>query len=83
MAIDAHNHFWQYHPVKHSWINENMAVLKKDFLPENLSTLVQRNKIDGCIAVQADESETENNFLLQLAKENDFIKGIVGWIDIR
>ena len=82
MAIDAHNHFWQYHPVKHSWINEDMAVLKKDFLPENLSPLIQKNKIDGCIAVQADESETENNFLLQLAKENDFIKGIVGWIDM-
>ena len=82
MKIDAHNHFWQYDPVKHSWINENMPVLKKDFLPKDLYPLMELNKIEGCVAIQADESDEENVFLLQLAVDNNFIKGLVGWIDM-
>ena len=39
--------------------------------------------MDGCVSVQADQSEEETHFLLQLAEENDFIKGVVGWIDLR
>ncbi len=83
MTIDSHQHFWQYHPVKHSWINEDMQILQQDYLPENLYQIYQQNGIDGCIAVQADQSEAETDFLLDLAKNNPFIKGIVGWVDLR
>lgn len=58
-----------------------MAVIRRDFLPHDLLPELQRENIDGCIAVQASESEEENEFLLSLAKENGFIKGVVGWID--
>lgn len=83
MTIDSHQHFWQFDPVKHSWINDKMAVLKTDYLPSTLRSIYQENNVDGCVAVQADQSEAETDFLLQLAQENDFIKGIVGWIDLR
>jgi L-fuconolactonase len=79
--IDAHQHFWKFDPIKDSWINDEMKILQTDFMPADLLPLLQKHNVDGCIAVQAHESETENDFLLQLAKENDFIKGIVGWID--
>jgi len=81
--IDRHQHFWKYDPVQHSWIDDAMAVIRKDFLPAHLKPLLQENNIDGCIAVQADQSEAETNFLLSLQRENDFIKGIVGWVDLR
>ena len=45
MVIDAHNHFWQYDKAKHAWMNEDMAVLKKDFMPKDLHPLIQQNKI--------------------------------------
>lgn len=82
-SIDSHQHFWQYHPVTHDWINEDMAVIRKDFLPVELQPLLQQNNISGCIAVQADQSEKETDFLIQLATENTFIKGVVGWVDLR
>jgi L-fuconolactonase len=81
--IDSHQHFWKYHPVKDAWISDEMKVIQRDFLPVELLPLFEDNRIDGCIAVQADQSETETLFLLQLAKENDFIKGVVGWVDLR
>lgn len=81
--IDAHQHFWQYDPVTHDWINEGMSVIRKDFLPQDLQPLLQQNNVSGCVAVQASQSEKETDFLIQLAKENAFIKGIVGWVDLR
>ena len=81
MIIDAHQHFWKYNPKRDSWINDEMAVLKRDFLPAELKKIYSTNKIDGCIAVQADQSMEETDFLLELAEKNNFIKGVVGWID--
>ncbi len=81
MIIDAHQHFWKYDPVRDSWITDEMAVLKKDFLPKDLSAIYEAKNIEGCVAVQADQSKEETNFLLELASQHDVIKGVVGWID--
>jgi L-fuconolactonase len=83
MRIDSHQHFWKYHPIKDAWISEDMKIIQRDFMPADLHPLLIQNGIDGCIAVQADQSEEETHFLLQLAQENDFIKGVVGWVDFR
>ena len=83
MIIDAHQHFWQYDPERHGWINDNMSVLKKDFMPVHLQEVFEANNVDGCVAVQADQSEAETEFLLDLADKNPFIKAVVGWVDLR
>lgn len=81
--IDSHQHFWKYDPIRDSWITDDMNVIQRDFFPQDLKPLLLENKISGCVAVQADQSETENLFLLSLADQNDFIKGVVGWIDLQ
>ena len=83
MKIDAHQHFWKYNPVRDAWIDNSMEVIRRDFLPKDLKPILDANNVDGCIAVQADQSETETEFLLDCAKYNPFIKGVVGWVDIR
>ena len=82
MIIDSHQHFWKYDPVRDTWIDTSMDSIRKDFLPKDLLPILKENKIDGCIAVQADQSETETEFLLQCAEKNPFIKGVVGWVDL-
>lgn len=83
MKIDAHQHFWKYDPVRDGWIGENMKAIRRDFLPKDLAPVLEKNDVDGCIAIQADQSEHETEFLLGLAKNNSFIKGVVGWVDLR
>ena len=83
MVIDSHQHFWKYDPVKHSWIDDDMAVIRRDFLPSDLKKVYEENGVDGCVAVQADQTLDETDFLLKLADENDFIRGVVGWVDLR
>jgi L-fuconolactonase len=81
--IDAHQHFWQFDPVRDAWITDDMAVIQRDFLPADLAPVLQEHGLDGCVAVQASQSEAETNWLLALAGEHDFIKGVVGWVDLR
>jgi L-fuconolactonase len=81
--IDAHQHFWKFDPLRHEWITNEMNVIKKDFLPHELQPLLLQFNFDGCVAVQVDQSERETQFLIDLAKENDFIKGIVGWVNLQ
>ncbi len=81
LKVDTHQHFWKYNPVKHSWINEEMAVIRKDFMPDDLQPILNAVGVNGCIAVQAEEDEAENDFLLSLAKNNNFIRGVIGWAD--
>jgi L-fuconolactonase len=83
MIIDTHQHFWHYDAARDSWITDEMSVLKKDFLPANLQQEFAANAIAGCVAVQAAQSEEETLFLLELAGQHSFVKGVVGWCDLR
>ena len=83
MRIDSHQHFWRYVPEEYEWIDESMSTLRRDFLPRNLQWLMRANRIDACIAVQARQSDEETRWLLELAEANDFIAGVVGWVDLR
>ena len=81
--IDAHQHFWKFNPIRDSWITDEMAVIKKDFFPDDLKSVLQQNGFDGCIAVQASQSEEETDFLILLSRQHDFIKAVVGWVDLQ
>ena len=82
MRIDAHQHFWRYRPDTHPWISDAMAPLKRDFVPTDLHPLLVAAGFDGCIAVQAQSSIAETEWLLQLAAAHSFIRGVVGWVDL-
>jgi L-fuconolactonase len=83
MRIDAHQHFWRYDAQRDRWITDEMAVIRRDFLPDDLQPELAANGIDATIAVQADQSEAETQFLLDLAAQNNSIGGVVGWVDLR
>ncbi|WP_235921335.1 amidohydrolase family protein [Foetidibacter luteolus] len=81
--IDAHQHFWKYDAQRHAWINEDMKNIRRDFMPEDLYPVLQQNGVDGCVLVQVDQTEEENEFQLNNAASFDFIKGVVGWVDLQ
>jgi L-fuconolactonase len=81
--IDSHQHFWKFDPVRESWIDDSMQKIQKDFMPDTLLPLLIENHFAGCVAVEAHQSEEQTNFLLDLTKKHDFIKGVVGWVDLR
>lgn len=83
MRIDSHQHFWNFDPERDAWITDDMKTIRRDFRPPDLAGVLKNNNIEGCVAVQSDQSETETRFLLSLAERYDFIKGVVGWVDLK
>jgi L-fuconolactonase len=81
--IDAHQHFWNYNEERDTWITPDMSVLRADFYPNYSEPLFRKQGFTGCVAVQADSSEEETLFLLALAEQNEFIQGVVGWVDLQ
>jgi L-fuconolactonase len=81
--IDSHQHFWNYNEERDTWITPEMSVLRKDYYPSYSEGLFRENGFTGCVAVQADSSEEETLFLLALAEQNEFIQGVVGWVDFQ
>jgi L-fuconolactonase len=82
MRIDAHQHFWNYDSERFDWINDDMAALRRNFLPEDLYPILQASQIDGCIAVQAEEHLRETAFLLELCEDHPWVLGVVGWAEL-
>ena len=81
--IDAHQHFWKFDPVRDNWINSDMSVIARDFLPDDLLPILQRNNIDGTVVVQTCHMDEDNRFMLELAEQHSFIKGVVGWVNLQ
>jgi len=82
MNIDSHHHFWNYDPVEYGWIDDTMKALRRDFLPEHLRAEIAITGVDGVVSVQARQNLTETEWLLGFAAQADFIKGVVGWVDL-
>ncbi len=82
LKIDSHQHFWRYTPREYGWINDQMTVIRRDFLPNDLRAEMLSAGIDAAVSVQASQTLEETRWLLQLSAENDFIKGVVGWVPL-
>lgn len=82
MRVDAHQHFWRYSSEEFGWINDAMAAIRRDFLPDDLRPLLDEAGIDATVAVQACQSIDETEWLLALAVEHDWIAGVVGWVPL-
>lgn len=82
MRIDSHQHFWKYNASEYPWIGPGTP-LQRDWLPGDLEREAAKVGITGCVAVQARSTLDESRWLLQLSDQSPFVKGVVGWVDLR
>ena len=50
------------------WITDDMSVIRKDFLPGELQSIYKENNVEGCVTVQVNQTEEENEFLFKFCK---------------
>lgn len=82
MIVDSHQHFWQVGRFDYPWMTPEVDVLCYDYLPSTLDPILRRNGVEKTILVQASNSLEETRWLLELAEQNAFIAGVVGWVDL-
>lgn len=82
MIIDAHHHFWNYDSSAFGWIDDSMKAIRKNFLPDQIAIAIQEAGVDGVVTVQARQMMEETDWLLELASQTPFMKGVVGWLPL-
>ncbi|WP_425085741.1 amidohydrolase family protein [Ruegeria profundi] len=81
MRIDAHQHFWAVARGDYGWLTPDLDVIYRDFTPDDLAPMLKDAGIEGTLLVQAAPTVAETEYMLSLADETSFIKGVVGWVD--
>jgi L-fuconolactonase len=82
LIVDAHQHFWELGRFHYPWLTRDLGILYRNYLPQDLKSVLGKVGIDRTILVQATHSEDETKWLLDLADQNDFVGGVVGWVDL-
>jgi L-fuconolactonase len=80
--IDSHQHFWRPGLFDYPWMSEEVEVLYRDYMPSDLEPVLNDCGVSKTVLVQASNSLAETRWLLSLADKNQFIAGVVGWIDL-
>jgi L-fuconolactonase len=82
MYIDAHQHFWLYNSAEYDWIDDSMAALRRNFLPDDLRPELESSGFHGSVVVQVRQTLEETRWLLNLAERSPWILGVVGWVEL-
>ncbi len=83
MIIDAHQHFWLLKDRAGQWPPPSLGAIYRDFLPDDLLPLLEKAGVSGTVLVQTMETAADTDFMLDLADRHGFIKGVVGWVDMK
>jgi L-fuconolactonase len=83
LRIDAHHHLWQYNPSEYGWLNGDLAILRRNFLPVDLEPELHQANVAGTVVVQARQTMEETDWLISLAKTTPFMLGVIGWLPLR
>ena len=85
MIVDSHHHFWDraLNQFDNTWQeNEGLQRICKTFLPTHLKPLIDAAGVDRTVFVQTQHNLEENRWALKLAEQNEWIAGVVGWVDL-
>ena len=82
MRIDAHQHFWDITKLDYPWMPPGESVLRRNYLPADLAPILEQHNFDGAVVVQANVVMEETWWLLDLAAQNEIIRGVVAWVDL-
>jgi L-fuconolactonase len=83
MRVDAHQHFWDPASYHYPWM-EGAALdpIRHAFGPGDFESELVRAGIDASILVQTLASESETREFLRVARDTNFVMGVVGWVDL-
>lgn len=77
--IDTHVHFYDpTRPQGVPWPDKNDKLLYRRFLPEHFKALTRPQKVTGVVVVEASPWLEDNQWVLDLARDEPFVVGLVG-----
>ncbi|CAG4898380.1 amidohydrolase family protein [Paraburkholderia gardini] len=80
--VDAHQHYWNPDRGDYGWLTPDLKPLYRTFGPADLAPLRAVEGIDKTVVVQAAPTVDETRYLLDLARNEASIAGVVGWVPL-
>src|SRR5262249_4951767 len=77
-----HHHFWWLAKHTYHWPEPARPRLNRDFTPDDLARELDACGIDGSVLVQVLHETGETGGYLDVSREFDFVRGVVGWVPL-
>lgn len=82
LIIDAHVHVWRLADWQGHGFVHKIGALERDFTRDQLFGHCKAGQIDQAILVQAAANKAETHRLLTSSRDDPFIAGVIGWVDL-
>jgi L-fuconolactonase len=80
--IDTHIHVWNFDKAAYAWLDGNTSILNRTYNIEEIGNERKQTGITEGVLVQAANNPEDTNWMLEVAANNDWIKGVVGWLPL-
>ncbi|XAS67621.1 amidohydrolase family protein [Micrococcaceae bacterium Sec5.7] len=80
--IDAHLHLWDLDAGGYGWLGPQHGALHRSFSAGEARAELASAGVARAVLVQADDTAADTEFMLAAARDNTWIAGVVGWIQL-
>lgn len=81
-CIDTHIHIWNFERANYAWLQGNTTLLNRTYLIEELEPQLKTAMVAEGILVQAANTVQETKYMLEVAEQTSWLKGVVGWLPL-
>jgi len=83
VIVDSRHHFWHIPKMNYFWMPTGESFVKRNYLPSDLASNLEAAGVTRTALVQANQTQEEAKFLLDLADAVEFVAGVVVWTDLQ
>ncbi|MBL0885175.1 amidohydrolase family protein [Myceligenerans indicum] len=81
-VIDSHLHLWDLPRSDYAWITPELGPLHRSFGPGDAEVELTAAGVDAAVLVQADDTTSDTEFMLEVARAHHWVAGVVGWVPL-
>lgn len=82
MIVDTHIHAWNFDKAQYSWLDGDRSILNRSYHIDEIDADRRDLGIKTGVLVQAANNLQDSDWMLQLAADTDWLKGVVGWLPL-
>lgn len=80
--IDTHIHIWNFQKAEYAWLEGNTSILNRTYHIEELEEEHKEALVTEGVLVQAANNMEDTDWMLEVARKTNWIKGVVGWVPL-
>jgi L-fuconolactonase len=80
--VDTHVHVWNFDRAEYLWLKGDTSILNRSYPIEELESERKKAGVTDGVLVQAANNFEDTDWMLEVAENTEWIKGVVGWLPL-